>query len=504
MKVNILTNSLKTLLIGFCLLISSVPILFTLQQLSAFNVSHKNLLGQDLIKLLSLNNSVYPVIYYITKILPKNAVILAFQQSNLAMYSDKHFVSFMDPMLIPVYKADSEELAYKLLKQIGINYIYIPNFSDPTFFNSQIANLTGDPKYTELLYQSGFSRIYKLREKPDLQKLQPIFIQNNNFSSKGEKNLPYNWVVLDKRGLKIAQNWRIPKNKHGIEIYNKSTLYGNKTEALLVSGSGPLDYKQEPVNHSNKLLANTTYILHTKLKGHGFYTITVANYEKNGVLSSTSVIWKGVLGNKYKDIRTQFISTNVKRYFRLVYTLYGPGDLQVKNVDLFKLGENQNYASLHNSTGWKVIIANGILHNLLHKFGSRDLQDSSKILSCMLIQNGIVFKPLSPKTEFLLSPSTLYSSKTKDYIIGIELHGHGVLNISLLVSNSLGISTLHTFKSLFLTKTKQTVDLKITRDMIPVLLGDYSPHKMALLFQLTKFNKKPLLDITNYKVSQEM
>ncbi len=112
---------------------------------------------------------IYRVIDYAEGNIPEGSICLVFNVNagDFGFYSGHRMFVDMAPEMLPFFQAESPSDARKILEQLNIEYIVAPSVPIPAWSRSFAKVLCSDDAETELVYQSGNSKLYRLRKPVD-------------------------------------------------------------------------------------------------------------------------------------------------------------------------------------------------------------------------------------------------------------------------------------------------------------------------------------------------
>lgn len=97
---------------------------------------------------------------------PSDATVLALRPADM-YFTQRRMMSYLDPRLVPFYKEQETNKAFKILQDLGVDYIQLPNYSTPTVYNSRLQEIAGDPRYTTIVAETSMGQLYLLKENPN-------------------------------------------------------------------------------------------------------------------------------------------------------------------------------------------------------------------------------------------------------------------------------------------------------------------------------------------------
>jgi hypothetical protein len=97
----------------------------------------------------------------ISKIISEDSLVLAMRPADM-YYAKRKMVSYLDPTLMPFYREKDPATAVDILKSLGINYVFMTDYSLPPAYNSSLLSILADPRLSRLVYSAGMSQLYEL------------------------------------------------------------------------------------------------------------------------------------------------------------------------------------------------------------------------------------------------------------------------------------------------------------------------------------------------------
>ena len=91
-----------------------------------------------------------------------DAFFLVFHQNTFAYYAGRHFIRDVDTRLVEFYRARDQRVALAELRNLGVQYVYLPPWSWPTIQNSRILDIINDPAVAGLVLEHAGYRLYRL------------------------------------------------------------------------------------------------------------------------------------------------------------------------------------------------------------------------------------------------------------------------------------------------------------------------------------------------------
>ncbi len=92
---------------------------------------------------------------------PITATVLSLRPADM-YYSGRKMVSYLDPRLLPVYREKSVVVAWQMLRELGIDYIHIPDYYIPPIYNSVLMEICFRPDLAKMAFSADGTQIYEL------------------------------------------------------------------------------------------------------------------------------------------------------------------------------------------------------------------------------------------------------------------------------------------------------------------------------------------------------
>ena len=96
-------------------------------------------------------------------VVPKDALVLTMRPADM-YYSGRTMLSYLDPRLLPVYRATSATQAVQQLQGIGVQYLHLVDYSLPSLYNSVLQEISARPDLSRYEYGYGMTQVYSLRD----------------------------------------------------------------------------------------------------------------------------------------------------------------------------------------------------------------------------------------------------------------------------------------------------------------------------------------------------
>jgi hypothetical protein len=99
--------------------------------------------------------------YWVRAQLPADALVLSLRPADM-YYAQRKMVSYLDERLLPLYGETSPQRAVKMLRDLGVTHLHVPDYGLPVSYNSVLDRIIEDPALTGLIYSVGGTQIFHL------------------------------------------------------------------------------------------------------------------------------------------------------------------------------------------------------------------------------------------------------------------------------------------------------------------------------------------------------
>jgi len=295
-----------------------------------------NTINSDWSKLINSEDDLYEVIKYVKDETNKDSLFLVFRQSEFVYYAGRRYIDDSDPILIGLYRMLDKYKAYNCLQELGIDYIYLPKYMTPTFYNTQICHITADPELCELIKSIGGYRLFRFHKVKRKVYMSPVKITNADFSlRRPDGKSPAGWTLYTNEKKDKAENWSMAKDQDGESVLTVNNW--DKGNTYLYSGDGPIDFlPHRCFSFGRRIEPDTMYHFNARLKGDGIFKVFLAEFNAEGKYSWVP-LWDAVLSEDYKNIENSFVTSEDAHEYRIIFILEGKGELNIKNVSMERI-----------------------------------------------------------------------------------------------------------------------------------------------------------------------
>lgn len=224
-------------------------------------------------RILQYWSSFRTVIEIADHVLP-GSLVLSMRPADM-YYSGVKMVSYLDPRLLPVYQEQSPVAAAKMLRELGIHYIHMVDYSLPPLYNSPLQAILADPRLSRLEYGHAGFQIFSLQDS-GLQKGPDFDITpgRQHWSRTIQVRLGGR-KALDMLGFAYEPFWQ----NHSTADFS---LFHRDYSTTLAYGKG--GGFGNTFNRSDTFfpVEEGEYLLHMHLSGRGFIRFFIAQFNAEG------------------------------------------------------------------------------------------------------------------------------------------------------------------------------------------------------------------------------
>lgn len=265
---------------------------------------------------------------------PADARILAIHPADF-YYTDRKMLSYLDPRMVPLY-GESEPAAFaKELQELGVRYVQVPGYLIPPASHSSLLPLLSDPGLADLVVDSSFSQLYRLRTKSASARAHKVPVGSQNLFDQ-------TWVEYPKVGVG-GPAFAIRKWSRGVVAMPDTAE--STTSILPRSYSHMLEAGDEVAGKNPvppiQVQPGKEYVLRLNVEGEGYIRVWI--WKGDGVNPDA---WRQVLAGdfalspqtpRFDFSRRMLIDDNETR-LRIGIERYGISRLSVRSASLVELG----------------------------------------------------------------------------------------------------------------------------------------------------------------------
>ena len=230
-------------------------------------------------------NPAYNAVDYLRQYVPSEAIVFSLKPADM-FYSGKRMLSYLDPRLIAFYRETDTLGAWRILRELGVSHLHVPDYSLPPFYNSAVQKIIASPDLARLVFSSGGYQIYELHGKSGVPFDNPIDISPNVVHWDRVNQI----VFGGRKGLfKLEIVTNRFENRNPSERDDFLPFFHRERSTLLLSGT---KYSPEKSDNSNiiSVSGSSEYLLDLHLEGHAFAQVFLIQYDFDGKLLEQSLV----------------------------------------------------------------------------------------------------------------------------------------------------------------------------------------------------------------------
>jgi len=268
----------------------------------------------------------FSAIEYIRANTPQDALVLAFKPSDM-FYSGRKMLSFMDPRMIPVYLETNPQRAVARLRNQGVEFVYMPDYTFPVLYNSVLLQVFADPTLSRLEHSLDGYQVYSLHPAASAHLCDPKPI--------GPGTLEWRWsggYVFGGRKRLLFLRGGGASLTPGVVPAGRPLLfqrdYSRTLESPVVPIAGTADRKC-----SESLEAR----LDVELTGHGFASVYLQQFGGDGRIVTTDALGGTDVHRAARYSRRFWLSPEA-RALRVLVEHRGVAEIGVEQAALLRIG----------------------------------------------------------------------------------------------------------------------------------------------------------------------
>jgi len=301
----------------------------TKSAIDRFNLDFITLAHDDWTKLQQSTLGEYQIIRYAKESTPKDSLFLILRLAEFGYYADRNYIRHIDPRMIEFYQAEDKDKAFEILSAMGIDYVLVPYYMDPSCYNSQLVHILADPQCADLVIDNNYS-LYRLRDKKRSVSYRDFHIPEPKARLKENGQVVLTDWTLYKRGAGVISEGMIPTSS--TPGPTDFIVHNDGGELYLYSGQDLTAYPPSPfLGDRYDIRPGANYRFSARVQGQGALKVYLAEYSGGSSLRWI-LLWEGVLQGEAKFIERQFITSKETQKYRLIFLLWGQGNFSVEEI----------------------------------------------------------------------------------------------------------------------------------------------------------------------------
>lgn len=242
--------------------------------------------------------------YWVRENLPSDALVLSLRPADM-YYAQRKMVSYLDERLLPVYREGSPQLAAKILRDLGVTHLHVPDYGLPVSYNSVLDRIIEDPALSRLLHTDGGTQVLQLQPVEETRATSAGF-QSVDFSPTNDES---SWTKYSQINL---------GGRKGFSTFGASVGHPFEDGVSDTAMSVPIfhrDFSTILVNGLGSTLAHPRFASILKVKGDREYRV-IFDIEGQALIK----IWMVQFDASQRVLKQSRISSGVERIMDLVLT----------------------------------------------------------------------------------------------------------------------------------------------------------------------------------------
>lgn len=289
------------------------------------------------------NNSFIEAVNYLKRNTPESSLVFSLRPADM-YYAERRMISYLDPRLLGFYREQDVQKAVGLLKELGVDYLHMPNYALPPIYNSALQEIVADPDLTELLVSYDGNQIYSWRQSGTFPALGDA-IEFGPGAKPWYKETQL-WFGGRKSLLSFSSASRRVVVRNEESVYAPSfPLFSREVVTALILGIQGFDTfipgSYLPVEGEQE------YRLDMSLSGHGYIAIVLVQLDEHGRKLDggfdssyfQTIVGDIVLGeqNPEKIFKKRFITHPSAKYLRVKLEHRGVSRLKINKAALMPI-----------------------------------------------------------------------------------------------------------------------------------------------------------------------
>jgi len=276
------------------------------------------------------------------ELIPANATVLTFRQADFAFYTHRRHIDHNDPRMMNIYRMRRVPNAHRALITMGIEYVVLPPYSPPTFYNTTMATLLADPQRSRLLYSDRGYRLLQLRPPDQPAPASEFPVQAVRIHAPPLINTRPAELLQDlpARVLSMAERpFRTSPERPTLEVREDKVDLVQPDRWRLMIYSGP---NTKVLEYPHLIKADRPYRFSVEARGRGRVTIYLYAFAFHPELGEDEqiageFIYDGLLSSQWQTVGGLLRTNPQSQKYRLFVVHHGRGYMSLRNLRLQEL-----------------------------------------------------------------------------------------------------------------------------------------------------------------------
>ncbi len=259
--------------------------------------------------------------------------VLAFRVGDIAYYAKFDYMSYIDPAVMPAFRAASAQDAYGEFKKLGVSYLALPSYPLPEIYNSAIGALLADAAATRIVISDDGYRVFELLQTPDTPEMKQVAKQG-----------PIPVLQFPKPARTVLRT--LPGSATPVQLDAESritSVYGALPDATFFNGWDPL-YNAFFVG-APLMTSNGEHLLTANMSGSGFARIALV-YQGQEI----QLLWEGLIPSEQRQMSAHFDLAQIRTLasegktgpeddYGLTVSLKAGSSMRLQDITFSKIGD---------------------------------------------------------------------------------------------------------------------------------------------------------------------
>lgn len=118
-----------------------------------------------------------------------NAKTLSLRPADF-YFGEQEMLTYSDDRLLKLYGEQDPKVAHSMLVGLGVKFVHVPEYLLPPVYNSVLIDIIANPNLTDLIFDSQFNQLYRLKDWPAMG---GDCVNESGFSNCFDSNLVVDW-----------------------------------------------------------------------------------------------------------------------------------------------------------------------------------------------------------------------------------------------------------------------------------------------------------------------
>ncbi|PZP86127.1 MAG: hypothetical protein DI582_03765 [Azospirillum brasilense] len=285
------------------------------------------------------SNPDYRAMDYLHNHTQPNAVVLSMRPAVM-YYADRRMISYLDPRLVPFYKADSDREALAVLNDLGIRYVEVTDYALPPLYASRLLPILSDPMAARFRFQSEGYQVFELANSDKIASAPREITKIKGWNSQHR-------LLIG--GRKTLSNHNLKLKEFDPSTYSKTHFpWGLFQRDFSTAIESPLIDVGRLLNEPN---ANQ-HRIHIALKGDGAVKFSMQQFDADGKILRTclmDVMWcedvlignEVLTNNTLRTFTRRVVLLPQTRQWRIAVEHFGNSEVKIESLSVARVSSGR-------------------------------------------------------------------------------------------------------------------------------------------------------------------